>query len=100
MKECTQPTISALSMTQPGMMSATPSPRAAYPHEQGEVRPVPLHPDLVALLRRHIDEFGIAPDGRIFRSATGGPVRMSTYLTVWRSIGPAPARSLWLGGRL
>ncbi|MBL7487906.1 tyrosine-type recombinase/integrase [Frankia sp. AgB1.9] len=66
--------------------------------EQGEVRPVPLHPDLVALLRRHIEEFGIAPDGRIFRSTTGGPIRMSTYLTVWRrarerALTPAEAAS-------
>jgi integrase len=66
--------------------------------EKGEVRPVPLHPDLVALLRQHIERFGVAPDGRIFQSATGGPVRMSTYLTVWRrarlqALTPAEAAS-------
>lgn len=66
--------------------------------EKGEVRPVPLHPNLVALLRRHIEEFGTTPDGRIFRSTTGGPVRMSTYLTIWRrarqqALTPAEAAS-------
>jgi integrase len=53
--------------------------------EKGEVRPVPLHPDLVALLRRHIERFGTTPDGRIFRSYTGGAVKTSRYLTVWRA---------------
>ncbi|MBL7492493.1 tyrosine-type recombinase/integrase [Frankia sp. AgB1.9] len=53
--------------------------------EKGEVRPVPLHPELVALLRRHIERFGIAPDGRIFRSKTGGAVKAARYLAVWRT---------------
>jgi integrase len=66
--------------------------------EEGEVRPVPLHPDLVALLCRHIEAYGTAPDGRVFRSTTGGAVRMSTYLTVWRrarkqALTPAEAAS-------
>ncbi|OHV43690.1 hypothetical protein BCD48_27325 [Pseudofrankia sp. BMG5.36] len=59
---------------------------------------VPLRPNLVALLRRHIEEFGTTPDGRIFRSTTGGAVRMSTYLTAWRrarqqALTPAEAAS-------
>ncbi len=53
--------------------------------EKGEVRPVPLHPELVAVLRRHIDEHGLAPDGRLFRSRTGGAVKTARYLAVWRA---------------
>lgn len=33
----------------------------------GEVRPVPCHPELTALLHHHIKHFGVGPDGRIFR---------------------------------
>jgi len=51
--------------------------------EKGEIRPVPLHPQLVALLNRHIAQFGLAPDGRLFRSRTGGPVKTARYRQVW-----------------
>ncbi|WP_307875186.1 tyrosine-type recombinase/integrase [Frankia nepalensis] len=53
--------------------------------EKGEVRPVPLHPELVTLLRRHLERFGTAPDGRLFRSATGGPVKTARYVEVWQA---------------
>jgi integrase len=36
------------------------------------VRPVPIPPELVELLRAHLDEFGAAPDGRLFRTYKGG----------------------------
>lgn len=48
-----------------------------------EVRPVPIPPELVAILRRHLDEFGTADDGRLFRQP-GGVVASSTYTQVWR----------------
>ncbi|MBE3015205.1 tyrosine-type recombinase/integrase [Microbispora sp. NEAU-D428] len=51
------------------------------------VRPVPIPPELVTLLRRHIDKFGVASDGRLFRSESGRPVPKSTYSRLWRKIG-------------
>ncbi|WP_243408156.1 tyrosine-type recombinase/integrase [Frankia canadensis] len=51
---------------------------------KGEVRPVPLNPRLVAVLRRHIDTFGVTPDGRLFRSGRGNAVKATRYLQVWR----------------
>jgi integrase len=45
------------------------------------VRRVPVPPVLVELLREHIQEFGVAPDGRLFRTYRG-----ATYLpsTLWQ----------------
>lgn len=57
------------------------------------VRPVPIPPDLVKQLRTHIDLFGVAVDGRIFRSVNGKPIGPSTYNKVWkqaREIGLSP----------
>lgn len=34
-------------------------------------RPVPIPPVLVRMLREHIERFGVAPDGRLFRNAAG-----------------------------
>jgi integrase len=56
-----------------------------------EVRPVPTPPELVDLLRRHLDRYGAAADGRLFRSGDGGPLQESTYRQVW-----AKARGLAL----
>jgi integrase len=50
-----------------------------------EVRPVPIPPELVAILRWHIAEFGVAPDGRLFRQPNGRVVGSSTYSQVWRA---------------
>ena len=49
-----------------------------------EVRPVPIPPELVAILRWHLGEFGITPDGRLFRQVNGGVVSSSTHGQVWR----------------
>lgn len=46
-------------------------------------RPVPCAPELWKLLQSHIDTFGTAPDGRLFRGARGGPVPDSVYSRVW-----------------
>jgi integrase len=51
---------------------------------KGEVRPVPCCPDLVALLRVHLAEYGTGPDGRLFRGARGGVIKESVYTDVWR----------------
>ncbi|KAA2252170.1 tyrosine-type recombinase/integrase [Solihabitans fulvus] len=48
-----------------------------------EVRIVPIPPVLVAMLRDHLDRYGSGPDGRLFRSQSGGVVSSSTYYRVW-----------------
>ncbi|GAA0216613.1 tyrosine-type recombinase/integrase [Saccharothrix mutabilis subsp. mutabilis] len=48
-----------------------------------EVRPVPIPPVLVRILREHLDRYGVGPDGRLFRSLGGGVVSSSTYYRVW-----------------
>jgi integrase len=48
-----------------------------------EVRHVPIPPTYVAMLREHIETYGTAPDGRLFRTARGGIVQESGYGAVW-----------------
>jgi integrase len=48
-----------------------------------ETRTVPIHPELVKLLREHLDEFGTGPNGRIFTLATGKIVTDRAYLKVF-----------------
>lgn len=36
------------------------------------------------LLRRHLDEYGTAPDGRLFRAVRGGRVRWTEYTELWQ----------------
>jgi integrase len=52
---------------------------------EDEVRPVPIPPELVALLQAHVDRYGTAPDGRLFRQSNGNVVGSSTYTQVWRA---------------
>ncbi|MEW9527284.1 tyrosine-type recombinase/integrase [Microbispora sp. NPDC049125] len=47
------------------------------------VREVPIPPELVAYLRAHIEEFGTASDGRLFRNERGGILGASTYSRAW-----------------
>ncbi|SDJ78022.1 tyrosine-type recombinase/integrase [Streptomyces indicus] len=49
-----------------------------------EVRPVPIPPQLVTILRDHLKTFGTAPDGRLFTNERGGLVGSSTYYRVWQ----------------
>ncbi|WP_049579111.1 tyrosine-type recombinase/integrase [Streptomyces sp. SBT349] len=63
------------------------------------VRPVPIPPELVALLRWHVDAYGVEPDGRLFRTLRGGLVQESGYGEVWArareaALPPAEAASL------
>jgi integrase len=57
----------------------------------------------VELLRVHIERFGLAEDGRLFRSPNGGVVGSSTYARVWdaaRELALTPAQvSSPLAGR-
>lgn len=47
-------------------------------------RSVPIPPEYVAILRRHLEEFGTDPTGRLFRGRRGGPLPAEEYPTVWR----------------
>jgi integrase len=49
-----------------------------------DVRPVPIPPILVKILRGHIKEYGVGEDGRIFRSERGKPVASTAYTEVWQ----------------
>jgi integrase len=58
-------------------------PRELKHRAKGEVRPVPCHPALTRYLRWHLEEFGTAPDGRLFRGERGGDLSESVYGRVW-----------------
>jgi integrase len=47
-------------------------------------RPVPIPPELVRILREHINRYGVAPDGRLFRTERGGVLLPSGYGRTWR----------------
>ncbi len=62
------------------------------------VRAVPIPPDLVALLRWHVTAYGVAADGRLFRTQRGGLVQDTGYGEVWaearrRALTPAQRAS-------
>lgn len=46
---------------------------------ENDTRSVPIPPELVMILREHIEEFGTAADGRLFRTATGGMIYDTTH---------------------
>jgi integrase len=50
---------------------------------KGEVRPVPCPPPLTAMLHHHVEQYGVAEDGRLFRSLDSGDVAESTLARVW-----------------
>ncbi|MCD0447606.1 hypothetical protein LO762_00105 [Actinocorallia sp. API 0066] len=50
---------------------------------ENETRPVPISPLLGKILRRHLDRYGTAPDGRLFRGEDGWFVSESTVNRVW-----------------
>jgi integrase len=58
-------------------------PRGLKQRDPDAVRLVPVPPWLVAILRTHINEFGTAPDGRLFRNERGGIIGSTTYSRVW-----------------
>ncbi|MBO8191368.1 tyrosine-type recombinase/integrase [Streptomyces oryzae] len=47
------------------------------------VRPVPIPPELVAMLRWHVTAYSTAPDGRLFRTSRGGLIQDTGYGEVW-----------------
>ncbi len=50
------------------------------------MRKVPIPPELVELLRAHIETFGLAADGRLFRSENGNRLQPSTWWQVWQKV--------------
>ncbi|WP_425581326.1 tyrosine-type recombinase/integrase [Streptomyces sodiiphilus] len=50
---------------------------------EGDSRPVPIPPFLVQMLRAHLERFGTAPDGRLFRTSRGGLLQETGYGEVW-----------------
>jgi integrase len=64
--------------------SGDDSPRKTLKHRaKHESRNVPAHPELVAYLRAHIDQFGTAPDGRLFVRPDGHNIRYATFANLW-----------------
>lgn len=49
----------------------------------GDTRRVPVPPELVALLRRHLTEHGVATDGLLFRGEAGAQPSSATYRRIW-----------------
>jgi integrase len=64
-----------------GRTKGRPDPSARRP-----VRKVPIPPQLVALLRYHIQTHGVARDGYLFRSERGSPIQPSTWWKVWQKV--------------
>ncbi|MEV4066284.1 tyrosine-type recombinase/integrase [Nonomuraea dietziae] len=50
-----------------------------------ETREIPIPPVLVAILREYIEAYGVAKDGRLFRTETGGSYSSSAYSYVWKA---------------
>jgi len=68
---------------------------ASDPRTRRPARNVPVPPELVVLLRDHIERFGTGPDVRLFRSEGGSPIQPSTWWQVWckvRALGLTPAQ--------
>jgi integrase len=62
----------------------------------GETRLVPIHPELVTLLRDHLERFGTGSGGRVFSGPRGGTLAEWSYLDVFHTareeaLGPADA---------
>jgi integrase len=49
----------------------------------GDSRVVPIHPELTRLLRQHLTEFGIGPDGRLFSGCAAASCPRSPYRRAW-----------------
>jgi hypothetical protein len=70
----------------PWTSTGTPhEPRGLKHRPAGATRVVPMPPVLVSMLRRHLDEYGSTPDGRLFRGARGGILSESVYGRAWHA---------------
>ncbi len=64
-----------------------------------EIRAVPIHPDLVALLSKHLGQYRGGPGGRVFTGPRGGIFNDRAYLGIFHkaraaAFAPAEAASL------
>jgi len=60
------------------------NPAQALKHRaDGDTRHVPIHPELVTMLREHLEEFGTGPGGRLFIGPRGGIITDRAYLKVF-----------------
>jgi integrase len=65
---------------------------------EGDSRIVPTHPELTRLLRQHLVNFAMEPDGRLFGGVRGGELPPITYRRAWikalrRALSPAEQAS-------
>jgi integrase len=58
--------------------------RALKHRAKGDTRRVPLHPELVAVLRAHVEREQIWEGKRLFGGPRGGMLGTTTYCNVWR----------------
>lgn len=64
--------------------SGKPRERRGLKHRaEGDTRSVPIHPELVALLRAHLNRFGTGPERRVFIGPRGGLMTDRAYLKVF-----------------
>ena len=67
-------------------------PRGLKHRPEGATRTVPIPPQLVRLLRRHLHAYRCATDGWLFRGARGGPLSESLYGRIWHQARAAAHR--------
>ena len=53
-----------------------------------DVRPIPIPPALVRILRTHIAHYGVTTDGWLFQTERGGPIGSTAYTQVWQEARP------------
>ena len=58
--------------------------RALKHRVDGETRTVPIPPDLVRILRRHLREFPDRPDAKLFTGVRSELLSSTTYMQAWR----------------
>lgn len=84
--------------------NGTPHERRGLKHRPGSaIRRVPMPPQLITLLRRHLDTYGTSSDGTLFRSPRGGVLREGRYTAAWQAarrvaLGPDLAATLTARG--
>jgi integrase len=68
--------------SQPVCTAASKAAPKGRPTARRPARQVPIPPQLVTLLRDHLQAYGTAPDGRLFRSERGTPLQPSAWWQV------------------
>ncbi|WP_377270234.1 hypothetical protein [Peterkaempfera sp. SMS 1(5)a] len=48
------------------------------------IREVPAPPVYLRMVNEHIDRYGVAPDGRLYRASNGGILLSKEYTAVWK----------------